>query len=73
MFPPGISLELCSQAQREMRSKAEWLWCPKDFKEGAAKQEGQILRVDKLGINVGGYSQDSSEVSSGQIQDFRII
>jgi len=31
MFPYGISLEPCSQTQRELRSKAEWFWHPKDF------------------------------------------
>lgn len=31
MFQYRTSLELCSQAQRELRSKAECFWCPKDF------------------------------------------
>lgn len=31
MFLYGISLEPCSETQRELRSKAEWFWHPKDF------------------------------------------
>lgn len=40
MFPPGISLEPCSQAQREMRGKAELVVLPKGFQIEGCQTRG---------------------------------